>query len=123
MLSRLTARRAALGRRRCCACGYAGRDAQRALDGRRAQRDAVDADGGPFCPQCGCDFAARPPRSYAEMEGLDIAGRSPSRHADVETIESRMVERWVGFLFLLILVLAGMVSMVTQLFAPGGPQP
>lgn len=43
-------------RRRCVQCGLG--------------TDTVDASVAPACPRCGCDMAARPPRSYAEMEGL-----------------------------------------------------
>lgn len=28
------------------------------------------ANGADTCPQCGCDLLSRPPRSYAQMEGL-----------------------------------------------------
>ena len=43
-------------RRRCVQCGLAA--------------DAIHSDHGDQCPRCGCNLAARPPRSYAEMEGL-----------------------------------------------------
>jgi hypothetical protein len=51
---------------RCClTCGYRGRE----LQARRGQERLV-------CPQCRQDLYTRPPRSYAEMEGLvESAGR------------------------------------------------
>lgn len=47
-------------RRLCLSCGYDGP----ALQGHRAEATYV-------CPNCGEDLYARPPRSYAEMEGFD----------------------------------------------------
>jgi hypothetical protein len=79
-----------LHRRQCVACGYSGR--------------FVDRPGQAACPRCACDFTLRPPRSYAEMEGIedsdDLFRRS--RRADRgEPIERewRLVERWLAFLF------------------------
>ena len=43
-------------RRRCVGCGLAA--------------EAINAGSIDECPRCGCDLSARPPRSYAEMEGL-----------------------------------------------------
>ncbi len=57
-----TARRklpARLKTRTCLSCGYDGPS----LQGRRAHITVS-------CPCCGQDLYARPPRSYAEMEGL-----------------------------------------------------
>lgn len=52
-------------RRRCVQCGLA--------DAGAAGRER--------CPRCRCDLAARPPKSYAEMEGLfELA--EPRPHAD-----------------------------------------
>jgi len=50
---------AKLKRRRCLYCGYDGR----ILQGERREHTWL-------CPRCGEDLYARPPRSYAEMEGL-----------------------------------------------------
>lgn len=51
----------------CLACGYDGRIIQ-----------AGRSDPAWQCPQCGADLYARPPRSYAEMEGLeDLAPPTP----------------------------------------------
>ena len=44
-------------RRRCVQCGLAA--------------DAISATQVDECPRCGCDLRSRPPRSYAEMEGLN----------------------------------------------------
>lgn len=43
-------------RRRCVGCGLAA--------------EAINAGSIDECPRCGCDLSSRPPRSYAEMEGL-----------------------------------------------------
>lgn len=48
-----------LSRKVCLACGYRGR----ALQGDQTVVAFI-------CPSCGADLYARPPRSYAEMEGL-----------------------------------------------------
>jgi predicted RNA-binding Zn-ribbon protein involved in translation (DUF1610 family) len=46
-------------RKKCLACGFDGR----ALQGERGRLTFE-------CPSCGADLYARPPRSYAELEGL-----------------------------------------------------
>lgn len=143
MARRSSARRAALGIRRCLACGYCGYFAQigarssarqqsRRNDDASEQRgfDTAERDdasesklvplegrGFGHCPRCGCDFAERPPRSYAEMEGLEI-GTRPALPADAQALESRMVERWLAFLFALIIVAAIAIGLVAQLLAP-----
>lgn len=62
---------------RCClTCGFRGRE----LQGRRGLERLV-------CPQCRQDFYARPPRTYAEMEGLAEPVASPS--ATLATPEPR----------------------------------
>jgi len=43
-------------RRRCVQCGLSA--------------DAISSTSADACPRCGCDLSRRPPRSYAEMEGL-----------------------------------------------------
>ncbi|MFG0257572.1 MAG: hypothetical protein ACF8GE_06690 [Phycisphaerales bacterium JB043] len=50
----------ALQKRVCLSCGYDGQPIQEHLE-------AIDF----LCPMCDEDLYARPPRSYAEMEGLD----------------------------------------------------
>ena len=52
-----------LDRRLCLRCGYRGR----LLQGDRGLMTFT-------CPSCRCDLYARPPRSYAEMEGLHDQG-------------------------------------------------
>ncbi len=121
MLGRTTARRAALGLRRCCACGYCGHFSQ--LGPERAKA------GGAHCPRCGCDFSSRPPRSYAEMEGLNLIDPSwddltlgsrqrPLTPGDIRLMEAKVVERWLAFLFFLALAVAAMLGLVAQLMAP-----
>lgn len=51
--------------RRCLRCGYAGEELQVAADERRP----VDVPS-LVCPNCCEDLYARPPRSYAELEGI-----------------------------------------------------
>jgi len=67
---------------RCVGCGLTIRDAE------------VDA-----CPRCGVDFDERPPRSYAEMEGLLDMTERPIVLRRPAWQERRVVERWlvVGF--------------------------
>lgn len=93
--------------RRCVKCGY---------DGRLLDSDPER------CIRCGCDFFTRPPRSYAEMEGLapPMPPASPmlslshlpqslsSLSFDVEPYTlrpSRLVQRWLAFLFLTMIML------------------
>jgi hypothetical protein len=120
MASRTRTRGASLTTRRCLACGYAGRFAQgrggRGLARFGSEPTASDRSG-PLghCPRCGCDFHARPPRSYAEMEGLDQADR-PELDADAQ--ESRLVERWLGFLFIAAIAVIALGSLSAALVAP-----
>ena len=75
---------------RCVRCGLVIRTAE------------LDA-----CPRCAIDFEERPPRSYADMEGLregvepPVVMRRPAWH------ERRIVERWlvVGFLAAIAIVM------------------
>jgi hypothetical protein len=50
--------------RRCLSCGHGGRS----LQGERGRLIYA-------CPACDADLYARPPMSYAEMEGLPTPGR------------------------------------------------
>ena len=72
--------------RRCLSCGI-----------------PVDADPTTTveCHHCGCDFLDRPPRSYAEMEGIEdaVEAVSPTVQAWVSWREQVLVERWLWFLF------------------------
>ena len=77
-----------LHRRQCVACGYAGR--------------FVDRPGQLHCPRCTCDFTERPPKSYAEMEGLEDADlaskrRQRSAYLEPEQRDWRMISRWAVF--------------------------
>lgn len=116
MLGRVTARRSTLDIRRCCACGYGGHFAQ--VESEAARRN------GAHCPRCGCDFAARPPRSYAEMEGLDEGRRTGGPDGvggEGELSESAIVERWlVVSCFTVLLVAIGFV-LIAGLFRPVMP--
>lgn len=82
--------------RRCVECGY---------DGPQVRDDLLNqAD---LCPHCGCDLRRRPPRSYAEMEGLlglSMVVEPPTKR---ESVEERLIHRWLAFLFF---ALMGMVA-------------
>lgn len=89
MIGKLRTRTSGADVRRCVACGHAGDfGVARPVRSWRGS-----------CPSCGCDFAERPPRTYAEMEGL-VPTPSPAeaRRGIVES-ESRLVERWIAVLF------------------------
>jgi len=51
------------------------------------------------CPRCSTDFDERPPRSYADMEGLLEGAEPPVVLKRPAWQERRIVERWlvVGF--------------------------
>lgn len=69
-------------RRRCVGCGLAA--------------EAISATQLHECPRCGCDLLARPPRSYAEMEGLDAlpaAAAAPDALAAART--DAAATRWL----------------------------
>ena len=51
----------------CLGCGFDGRGLQ-----------TGHAEPAWKCPKCGADLYSRPPRSYAEMEGLDDEAASPA---------------------------------------------
>ena len=77
--------------RRCVSCGY---------DGKLLRTPDLER-----CPRCGTNLADRPPRSYAEMEGLmgqPVRLASPAR-APRDYYESRVIQRWILFLFLVCL--------------------
>ena len=71
--------------RRCLRCGHEGEELQR--DGAMRVFD---------CPACGEDLYARPPRSYAEMEGL-VTGASDGC-ADVAPARSTAAPAAMGLL-------------------------
>src|SRR5690554_2524643 len=80
MLSRVTSGRLDVLERRCLSCGHSD--------------DRIDFD--PFCPRCGCDFTLRPPRSYAEMEGLIPPG-DPRNITTAAHQGDRLYDRWALF--------------------------
>ena len=74
-------------RRRCVQCGLSA--------------DAIPASSLYECPRCGCDLAARPPRSYAEMEGLfdlppDPAVEDARRRVNAEAAAARWLVVLLG---------------------------
>lgn len=88
-------------RRRCVVCGY---------DGALLRNGAAD-----HCPRCACDFVHRPPRSYAEMEGLIGQPIRVSGHRKKAiTPDSRQIERWLLFAFLSILFVISIAALVAQ---------
>jgi hypothetical protein len=96
-----------LHQRQCVACGYAGR--------------FVDRPGQTHCPRCTCDFGERPPKSYAEMEGIDeleprLARATRAGDFDPPQREWRLVERWLVFLFVMsVLVISGLALAIAAL--------
>lgn len=69
-------------RRRCVGCGLAA--------------DAITATQVHECPRCGCDLQARPPRSYAEMEGLDaLPAQDPPADALAAARTDAAATRWL----------------------------
>lgn len=89
--------------RRCVACGYDGA----LLKGGQAER----------CARCGCDLRLRPARSYAEMEGLIGQPVTLDSPYLPERREQRLIQRWLAFLFF---VMLGLLLMV-YLFAAAIP--
>ncbi len=63
-----------LHRQRCLRCGYQGQEIQSSIapDGERVATSLLR------CPRCAQDLYTRPPRSYAELEGL-ITPALPAR--------------------------------------------
>lgn len=85
--------------RRCVSCGFEGT----AIN--RPQRHR--------CPRCGCNLGQRPPRSYAEMEGLLgtpvlVRDRSEQPRRQRSGNDS-LLQRWLAFLFLAMLGLMAIV--------------
>ncbi|MFG0331509.1 MAG: hypothetical protein ACF8PN_16600 [Phycisphaerales bacterium] len=86
-----------LFRRICPQCGY---------DGREANQPGFP--GGPTgCPACGCDWDERPPRSYAEMEGL-----APDPDRMIAELEEEEQTRAHGFERALALGFATLIATV-----------
>lgn len=86
---------------RCLGCG---------APADHALRELLDA-----CHECGCDFSARPPRSYAELEGLtplDLGAAAAER---------RRRPSWTLAGVLSLLVLAALVAIAASLHAGRSP--
>jgi hypothetical protein len=90
--------------RRCLECGYDGA----ILRGGLAEQ----------CPRCGCDLRRRPPRSYAEMEGLiglplAVDGRAPGSSATLGSASAAdtIVQRWLVFLFIWMAMIVAIVCL------------
>ncbi len=103
MLREATCRQQHCHTRICRACGYGGRELQR--------RHLTQY----FCPRCGCDLYARPPRSYAEMEGFAPAPAEAAKSSEAHLQKRRKLGRgldrasnWgaVSFILVLLLVIA-----------------
>lgn len=82
---------------RCVQCGVRG--------------DSLLVQGLDVCPACGCDLLARPPRSYAEMEGLDEEPIEEPLRSDggLQARVDAAASRW---LLLLLGVMTGGLGMV-----------
>lgn len=83
MLSRTTSGRIDIMQPRCLACGSA------------VDHFAVDRES--TCSRCGCDFLLRPPRSYAEMEGLIGEPVTIDQVESEPRISDRLIGRWALF--------------------------
>lgn len=90
--------------RQCVACGYDGALLQDGL----AER----------CARCGCDLRARPAKSYAEMEGFISTEVTTgiSDHSVINT--SRLLHRWLLFLFFSMLMIIAIGYLTTAAFPP-----
>ena len=89
--------------RRCVACGY---DGELLHNANAAQ-----------CVNCGCDFRARPPRSYAEMEGLVGDPRAMFDPPPAEPLPSRIFQRWIALCVLFTIALVTIVFLSAALLA------
>jgi len=82
----------------CIRCGYRGPELQ-----------SVRGDAACFeCPKCGFDLYAHPPRSYAEMEGLEVDAEPPlldrlstmlggvAEEPGPQRVKAARLLRWVG---------------------------
>lgn len=68
------------------------------------------------CPRCACDLISRPPRSYAEMEGLIGQPIRVSNTTDAGTPpDARQIERWLLFAFLAIIFIISIAGLVVEL--------
>jgi hypothetical protein len=89
-------------RRRCVQCGLSA--------------DAIPASQPMECPRCGCDLAERPPRSYAQMEGLDAA--APARDVERALADARIQAAAVRWLMVVgAVMVAGIGGIAAMLWA------
>jgi hypothetical protein len=99
--------------RRCVSCGFDGSSIN------RISATSVPAR----CPRCGCDLRRRPPRSYAEMEGLlGSPALSQPRMEIVEEHEhqsrgERLLHRWLAFLFIALLGMLAIAYLASAVMA------
>ncbi len=70
------------------------------------------------CPRCGLDLEERPPRSYAEMEGLLEVHEQPVVLRRAGWQERRLVERWIAVAFFAAILGIAVVGMALS-FARG----
>jgi hypothetical protein len=77
------------------------------------------------CVRCGCDLRERPPRSYAEMEGLigqpltldaPLASLNADPHEPFQTFRGRLIQRWLAFLFIAMIGLICLIGLSAQAF-------
>lgn len=67
------------------------------------------------CRGCGCDFEERPPRSYADLEGLVEMAAAPRADAFEEWRATRAIERWLLIAFAGALVTALLIHAAVSL--------
>lgn len=77
--------------KRCVSCGYDGA----LLRGGQARR----------CARCGCDLQQRPPRSYAEMEGLLGQPLTFEPPLIDDYRDDSLIHRWLAFIFLMMIAM------------------
>ena len=90
--------------RRCVVCGHDGPEL--------ASRHAND-----YCPNCFADLGERPPRSYAEMEGL--LGQPITLDSPIEVRPQRaerMIHRWLLFVFFSMMGLVAIAYLSAEAF-------
>lgn len=71
--------------------------------------DSIEVLNRDQCPRCGCDLAARPARSYAEMEGLfDLPPNAVAVDGQARARADAASARW-----LLVVVAVGIAAIAT----------
>jgi len=90
--------------RRCVACG----SDDPSLEDLRTDR----------CLCCGCDLIDRPPRSYAEMEGLPEDAPFVLRPFPARPVrDHRILHRWLLFLFMVGIAGFFVLALVAEVFS------